>query len=170
MKKTYNEVMAISNTLNAVSRQKTPFSVGIARNLKVLEPLIADYNVKREEIVDKYVKRDEEGNILGVKKPKVDEAGKPVLDDQQVQIIERVKEPQRIDETEWNDQDAFEKELKVLNEITIDLELKSIDVTKKYLDLATGKEITIEEYLDINFEAGLIIFLNDNGFFSGLDI
>ena len=170
MEKTYNEVLAINNTLNAVSRNKTPFSIGIARNLKILETALADYNTSREDLVDKYVVRDSEGNIMGVEKQKLDEKGKVVLDKDNKPVMERVEKPQRIDETEWTDSEQFQAELTVLNDTKVDLKLIAIDVKKKYIDLATNKEMTIEQFLDVNFEAGLIIFLVDNGFLTGLDL
>ena len=171
MKKTYNEVLALSNTLNAVSRNKIPFSVGLAKNLKHVETILNDYNVKREEVVDKFVKRDAEGNILGVEREVKDKAGNVLfVEGTETPQMERVQKPQRIDETEWNDREAFEKELIALNATTVELDLKPIDVKKKYLDLNTGKDLAIEDYLDTNFEPSLLIFLSNYGFFSGLDI
>jgi len=171
MEKTYNEVLALSNTLNAVSRQKTPFSVGLAKNLKITEAVLNEYNVKREEVVDKFVKRDEAGNILGVEKEVKNAEGIVVMvEGTETPQMERIKNPQRIDETEWIDRAEFEKELIALNSTKVELDLKPIDVKKKYLDLNTGKDLTIEDYLDTNFEAGLLIFLTGYGFFTGLDI
>src|SRR3972149_11271554 len=105
MDKTYNEIIGLSNTLGGMSREKHPFSIALGKNIKAIDKVVADYNEKRMVIIDKYVKRDEEGNALGVLKPvNID------LKEGEEQKMERVKNPQRIDETEWSDRESFEKE------------------------------------------------------------
>ena len=163
MEKTYNEVIGLSNTLGGMSRDKHPFSITLGKNIKVIDKVVADYNELRMAIIDKYVKRDEKGDALGVMKAvDVAEGEEPRM--------ERVKNPQRIDETEWSDRDAFEKELGELNMQKISFELTPVDASTVYLNLQVNKELTIRQYLDSNMEPGLLLYLNEYGFWSNLGI
>ena len=163
MEKTYNEVIGLSNTLGGMSRDKHPFSITLGKNIKVIDKVVADYNELRMAIIDKYVKRDEKGDALGVMKAvDVAEGEEPRM--------ERVKNPQRIDETEWSDRDAFEKELAELNVQKVSFELTPVDASTVYLNLQVNKELTIRQYLDSNMEPGLLLYLNEYGFWSNLGI
>lgn len=183
MEKTFNEILALNNTLSALSQQRHPFSVGLAKDIKIIEKTLETYNKDREALVDKYAKRDESSKLLGILKP-IDPAKKKEQAKRQLEVpneevevdasvpegMERVVDPKLIDEIEWEDKEKFLEELKVLNEGKIDIILFPIDVTKKFLHTQTGKELTIEDYVNTQLEAGLVLFLSDFGFFANLDI
>lgn len=188
MKKNYNEVMALSNTLAMLSQQKHPFSVLLAKNIRSVDTILTAYNKLREDLVDKYAMRDEEGNLLGIYKPidlnkKKDEMPKelspPAKDkaDEKVKKskkgkpgMERVEDPKLIDDIEWNDKEAFMKDLEELNKKEVELEISPVDVAKTFLHVASNKEMTIEDYINTHIEAGLVLFLDDYSFFAGLAI
>lgn len=163
MEKTYNEIIGFNNTLAGMSRERWPFGVTLAKNIKMMDKIIADYNEKRQAVIDQFVKRDEEGNILGVMRP-------AQVKDGEEPRMERVKNPTRIDETEWIDRAAFDKALAELNESKVNLELIQVDVNTAYFNLQANRDMTFGQYLDANTEPGLIIYLNDFGFFKNLDL
>ena len=163
MEKTYNEIIGFNNTLAGMSRERWPFGVTLAKNIKMMDKVIADYNEKRQAVIDKFVKRDEDGNILGVMRPVPGKEGEETR-------MERIKNPTRIDETEWVDREGFDKELAALNESKITVDLVQVDVNTVYFNLQANRDMTFGQYLDANTEPGLIIYLNDFGFFKNLDL
>jgi hypothetical protein len=166
MNKNYNEVIGLSNTLASISRDRWPFNLTIAKNMKALDTVILEYNKQREEIIDKYAMRDSEGKILGVEMPV-----KGKLAPGEEPKMERIQNPTRIDETAWTDRAAFDKELKELNEKTVDFTLAPVDAKKVFLDNKTGRETTVEEFLDNGgMEPGMIVFLHEFGFFTNLTL
>jgi hypothetical protein len=163
MEKTYNEIIGFNNTLAGMSRERWPFGVTLAKNIKLMDKIIADYNEKRQAVIDQFVKRDENGEILGVMLDvKVSEGEEPRQ--------ERVKNPTRIDETEWIDREAFDKAVADLNSTKINLELIQVDANQVYFNLQANRDMTIAQYLDSNAEPGLMIYLSEFGFFKNLDL
>ena len=166
MQKTYNDVIGLNNTLANMSRERWPFGVVLAKNIKYMDKVVIEYNAKREEIVDKYAKRDEGGKILGIMRDVpgfVPKEGETIPQ-------ERVKDPKRIDETEWNDRASFDKELFELNAQSIELDLIPVDVNSVYYSMQANRDMTIRQYLDANTEPGLMLYLNEFGFFKNMEM
>lgn len=167
MEKKYSEIIGLNNTVAGMSRESWPFNLTIAENIRTLDALTLTYNEKRQVIIDKYAMRDETGAYLGVLRPlpqKPAQEGEPA----QEIVTERVKNPKRMDEIEWSDRDALNRELTELNDSVVELSLVPVDLEKKYFDRKAERVMTIGEYVDANMESGLIIYLSDFGFFKNL--
>ena len=149
-----------------MSQQRHPFGIAISKNIKIVEEVLKPYAAKREDIIDTYAVRDEEGNFVGVM---IDDP-KGVADENGVKPKIRTENPQKINEIEWKDQTALLKELDTLGRQKTSITLYPIDVNKAYLDSKSGKQITIGEYIDQTFEGSLILYLDSFGFWSNLDI
>lgn len=163
MQKTYNDIISLNNTLAGMARERWPFGITLAKNIKLMDKIVLDYNEKRQAIIDKYVKRDEDGEILGVLRDvPVGEGEEPRK--------ERVKNPRRIDETEWNDFEGFNKELTELNTVLTEIELAPVDVDTIYFSIQANRDMTIRQYIDANAEPSLMLYLADFGFFKNLDL
>lgn len=163
MQKTYNEIIGLNNTLAGMSRERWPFGMTLAKNIKIMDKIVLEYNEKRQAIIDKYAKRDDAGEILGILKDvQVKEGEEPRQ--------ERVKKPQRIDETEWTDREAFDKEIFELNQQKCELGLIEVDVKTVYFNMQANRDMTISQYLDTNAEPSLVLYLDDYGFFKNLEV
>lgn len=166
MQKTYNEIISLNGTLAGMSRDRWPFGIILAKDIKIMDKVIMEYNEKRQAIIDKYVMRDEAGEILGV--------FRPVNPDQELKegeehIVERIKNPRRIDETEWIDRAAFEKELAELNEQNAELELVPVDLDTVFFNMQANRDMKIREFVDSNMEPSLVLFLSDYGFWKNFE-
>lgn len=166
MQKTYNEIISLNGTFAGMSRDRWPFGIILAKDIKIMDKVIMEYNEKRQAIIDKYVMRDEAGEILGV--------FRPVNPDQELkegeeQMVERIKNPRRIDETEWIDRAAFEKELAELNEQNAELELVPVDLDTVFFNMQANRDMKIREFVDSNMEPSLVLFLSDYGFWKNFE-
>jgi hypothetical protein len=166
MQKTYNEIISLNGTLAGMSRDRWPFGIILAKDIKIMDKVIMEYNEKRQAIIDKYVMRDEAGEILGVMRPVQPEH--ELAEGETVQM-ERVKNPRRIDETEWIDRAAFEKELAELNEQNAELELVPVDLDTVFFNMQANRDMKIREFIDSNMEPSLVLFLSDYGFWKNFD-
>jgi hypothetical protein len=166
MQKTYNEIISLNGTLAGMSRDRWPFGIILAKDIKIMDKVIMEYNEKRQAIIDKYVMRDEAGEILGVRRPVQPEH--ELAEGETVQM-ERVKNPRRIDETEWIDRAAFEKELAELNEQNAELELVPVDLDTVFFNMQANRDMKIREFIDSNMEPSLVLFLSDYGFWKNFD-
>lgn len=166
MQKTYNEIISLNGTLAGMSRDRWPFGIILAKDIKIMDKVIMEYNEKRQAIIDKYVMRDEAGEILGVMRPVQSEH--ELAEGETVQM-ERVKNPRRIDETEWIDRAAFEKELAELNEQNAELELVPVDLDTVFFNMQANRDMKIREFIDSNMEPSLVLFLSDYGFWKNFD-
>lgn len=163
MQKTYNDIIGLNNTMAGMSRERWPFGMILAKNIKIMDKIIMEYNEKREKVIDLYAKRDEEGKILGVLRPlPAAEGVEP--------IMERVKEPTRIDDTEWTDRAALDGALAELNKQMTEIELIPVDVETPYFNMQANRDMKISQYLDANMEPSLVLYLEDYGFFKGLEL
>ena len=163
MTKSYNEIIGLNNALAGMSRERWPFGIILAKNIKMMDRIILEYNDKRQAVIDKYVKRDEAGQIMGVMRDvQVKEGEEPRQ--------ERVKNPSRIDDTEWLDRAAFDKELLELNAQSIEIELAPVDANTVYFNSRANRDMTISQYLDSNAEPSLVLYLSEFGFFKNLEI
>ena len=165
VKQDYNQVMQLQQVVTAMGQQRHPFGIGISKNIKILEALVTPYNEKREALIDKYAVRDEEGNFVGAMIPNPD-----AKDDNDEPKEIRVASPQKVNEIEWNDKDAFLTALNDLGQEQVQVSLSPINCEKKYLDTKANIESTIGDYVDRTFEGSLILYLNTFGFWSGLDL
>lgn len=163
MQKTYNEIISLNNTLAGMSRDRWPFGITLAKNIKTMDRVITSYNELREVIIDKFAKRDEDGKILGIMQDV------PVKEGEEPRQ-ERIAEPKRIDETEWTDRAEFETELTALNEQESEFELTPVDVATVYYNGQANRDMTIKEFVDTNMEPSLVLYLSDYGFFKNLDL
>jgi hypothetical protein len=153
---TNNELIALHQTLLSLSRQKLPFNVAIAKNLQAVEKHINEYSDKRSKLVEAHAKTDELGKLLGVMKPvKGDQTDPPTM--------ERVKDPQVIDDIEWDNKEKFMEELTAFNSEEVELTLTGVSVKKKFFHMQHGRDFTIEEYLNSAMEPGMILYLDKMG-------
>lgn len=163
MEKNYNDVIGLNNTLAGMSRDRWPFGISLAANIRMMDKIINEYNDKRQVIIDKFVKRDENGEILGIMRDVPVKEG-------EAQIQERIKNPRRIDETEWTDREGFDKALAELNKETVKIELTPVDVDTIYFNMQANKDMTIRQFIDANMEPSLVLYLLDFGFFKNLEL
>ena len=163
MLKNYNDIIGLNNALAGMARERWPFGITLAKNIKIMDQVILDYNEKRQAIIDQFVKRDQEGNILGVLRDV------PVKDGEEPKQ-ERVVNPRRIDDTEWTDRDGFNAALEALNAESIEVELSPVDVNQVYFNMQAGRDMTVAQYLDSNAETSLVLYLNEFGFFKNLEV
>ena len=163
MEKTYNDAIGFNNTLAGMARERWPFGISLAKDIKIMDKLIIAYNELREAVVNKYAKRNEDGEILGIWRDLPAKEGEEPKK-------ERVVKPTRIDETEWTDKAAFEKELTELNAQKVDFVLSPVDVNTVYYNQHANKEMTILQYIDANMEPSLVLYLSDFEFFKNLNL
>ncbi len=163
MEKTYNDIIGLNNTLAGMSRERWPFGIILAKDIKIMDKIVLAYNEERQAAIDKFVKRDENGEILGVLRDV------PVKEGEEPRQ-ERVKNPRRIDETEWNDREGFDKALAELNGKKVNLELIPVDVNTVYFNVQANRDMTIGQYIDSNMEPSLMLYLMDFGFFQNLEV
>ena len=163
MEKNYNEVIGLNNTFAGMSRDRWPFGITLAQNIKAMDKIINEYNGMRQAAIDKFVKRDENGEILGVLRD-------VLVNEGEAPRQERVKNPRRIDETEWNDREGFDKALAELNEQKVNLELIPVDVNTVYFNIQANRDMTIKQFIDSNMEPSLMLYLMDFGFFKNLEM
>ena len=166
MQKTHNDIISLNGTLAGMSRERWPFGTILAKNIKIMDKVIMDYNEKRQAIIDKYVMRDEAGEILGVFRPVNPDQ---VLKEGEERMVERIKNPRRIDETEWTDREAFDKELAELNESMTELELVPVDLNTVFFNMQANRDMKISEFIDANMEPSLMLFLSDYGFWKNFE-
>jgi len=162
MKVTNSELIALHQTLIALSRQKHPFNVTLAKNLQRVEKLVNDYSDERTTLVERYAKTDEDGKLLGVEKT--------TKDTENNVIVERIKEPQMIEDIEWNNKEEFIKEIESMNKTEVEIGLETIDAKKSFYHMEHKREFTIEEYLNTGMEPGMILYLEKIGMLTGLDL
>ena len=163
MEKTYNDIIGLNNTLAGMSRERWPFGITLAKNIKLMDKIVLAYNDKRQAAIDQFVKRDENGEILGVLRDV------PVKEGEQPRQ-ERIKNPRRIDETEWSDREGFDKALAELNGEKVNLELIPVDVNAVYFNVQANRDMTVQQYIDANMEPSLMLYLMDFGFFQNLEV
>jgi hypothetical protein len=163
MEKTYNDIIGLNNTLAGMSRERWPFGIILAKDIKLMDKIVLEYNELRQAAIDKFVKRDENGEILGVMRDVPVKEGEAPRQ-------ERVKNPRRIDETEWNDREGFDKALAELNGKKVNLELIPVDVNTVYFNVQANRDMTIGQYIDSNMEPSLMLYLMDFGFFQNLEV
>jgi len=162
MEITNSELINMHQTLIQLSKQKLPFNVLIAKNLQRVEKLVNDYSDTRTVLVERYAKTDEEGKLLGIEKT--------IKDEESNVVVERIKEPQMIDDIEWDDKEAFMKELMTLNETKVTPALDSVSVKKSFYHMAANRDFTIGEYMDTQIEPGMILYLEKIGMITDLDL
>ena len=163
MLKSYTDVISLNNTLAGMSRDRWPFGVTLAKNIKLMDKLITEYNEKREEIINKYAKRDDAGALLGILRAvEVAEGEEP--------RTERVQNPTRIDETEWTDRATFDAEVFELNKQEVEIELSPVDVATTYYNMQANRDMTILQFVDANMEPSLVLYLSDYGFFKNIEM
>lgn len=154
MEKKTSEVMGLNGVLGVLAQMKSPFGILIAQNVKKLKPLIKKYEEEKEIIQDKYLKKDDEGNFIGIKK----EDGK------------RVEKPVLFKDIECVDRKAFEKEIQDLDDKLIEVpELREIDCSKKIYWSKREKEVSIQEWIDLEVSPSFIMVLDEFGLLKNLD-
>ena len=163
MLKTYNEIIGLNNTLAGMARDRWPFGITLAKNIKIMDKIVLDYNEKRQAVIDEYAKRDDEGNILGIMQDV------PVKEGEEPRQ-ERIKQPRRIDETEWTDRASFEAKLDELNKQSVELELMPVDVNTTFFSNQANRDMTVAQHLDANAEPSLVLYLEEYGFFKNLNL
>ena len=133
----YTEIISRQQSLLNVVNLTLPrkVSVAVARNLAKIEKEITLYNNQREDIADRYAKKDEQGNYI--------------LDGSNYTFAED------------KDKEAFLQEARELNETDIDIdfmkfraeELDRCDEVERYSIITPAQELALEWMIDYGHEA-----------------
>lgn len=85
MKLTNRRILNDANFLTALMQRQFPVKVSyaISKNVSKLESELNIYNKEREKIIDKYCKKDEEGNLL------IDENNNYSIEDENIDICNK---------------------------------------------------------------------------------
>lgn len=152
MKKKQSEVIGLNGVFNALTQMKTPFGILIAHNSRKLKSIVKKYDEEKELIQDKFLKKDNEGNFLGVLRKDANGNEK------------RVEKPTLFSDIECTDRKAFEKAIKDLDSKEIEVsDLRSIDCAKKIYWSKRDKEVTIREWMDSELAPIFILSLDEFG-------
>lgn len=155
-----NELLGLHNVLNELSRRKVPFSIALAKNIKVLKPVLEEFEKGKQEFIEENAMLDEDGKILGKLQEAV-EGTEPV----------RIANPQTFQDIEWKSEGALEKVLEELNNMgrsVSDIFIYPIDADREYFDSLTKSKIKIRDYIDREIEASMVLYLDDLGLFKNL--
>jgi len=160
IEKSVNDLLGLHNILNELSKRKVPFSIALAKNIKVLKPTFEKFEDDKKELIDKSALTDENGTILG----KFVQAGEG---EEQV----RIENPQQFDQIDWVEEDGLNKVLAALNTLgveTVEAVIYPIDVNREYFDSTSRQKETIRNYVDRELEASMVLYLDGMGMFKNL--
>jgi len=142
------QLVNLSNILFSFADKKVPFSLAISRNTKIVNLLIEDYNSRRIDIINEHAILKEDGTYLGLIKPDAENE-------------ERYENPQNLMEMEIENRTELFEKLKELDNVSQEVNLIKIDMSKVYYDSVLKEKSTVEDYINTNVESNLITLLSE---------
>lgn len=145
MKIKRNQIVEINQVLDILSNVKNPFSVMIAKNKKLITPLLESYMEDRNIIVDKYATKNENGEYVG-RMNKDEET--------------RIQNPTRFVDMDISNLEDLIKAVKIFDETEIEMHLESIPKDKEYWDSRCSKMLPILSFIDSEIDSNVVILMD----------
>lgn len=165
IEKSVNELLGLHNVLNEVSKRKVPFSIALAKNIKVLKPLLEKFEEDKQAFIEDHALLNEEGTVLGKLKPV------EVPDGEEAPPAERIENPQTFQDIDWKEENGLEIVLDKLNKMGSELTeviIYPVDVDREYYDSQMRTKLKIRDFVDREIEASMVLYLDTMGFFKNL--
>jgi len=157
IEKSVNELLGLHNVLNELSRRKVPFSIALAKNIKIIKPVFEEFEKEKKELIEINAVLDESGKPLGKLLPAVKEGEEQT---------ERIPNPAQFDQIEWTEEDSMQTVLSTLNKMGEEVKetiIYPIDVNREYFDSTSRMKQTIRDFIDRELEANMVLYLDSMG-------